>query len=357
MRIFHLMSNDKFIPPFIKFINDNFNSKEHEFCIFGGKEYQKIEASKKNVKIYINNYKKYILKILYYIVCYIKIFFKMIESDKIILHGLFNTLTIIFLFFNPWFLKKSYWVIWGGDLYSYKKRKKKLLNKIYYKMETYVKGNCKGYITHIYGDYELARKWYGASGKYYYSFMYLSNVYRKIELEEKLNIENLNIQIGNSADPSNNHMEILERLKKYRNKNIKLYCILSYGDREWIKKVINKGKELFKEKFIPITEFLSYEDYLKLLTEIDIAIFAHNRQQGVGNITSLLGMGKTVYLKKSVTTYEMFRKLGVELKEFDKMEKLEILSLEKRKMNKIIIEENFTEKKLKKSWKNIFEGD
>ena len=42
---------------------------------------------------------------------------------------------------------------------------------------------------------------------------------------------------------------------------------------------------------------LPLSDYLKILGKIDIAIFNHERQQAVGNITSLLGLGKKVYIK------------------------------------------------------------
>jgi hypothetical protein len=41
----------------------------------------------------------------------------------------------------------------------------------------------------------------------------------------------LSILLGNSADPSNNHVEALERLLPYRDQDIKIYAPLSYGDQ------------------------------------------------------------------------------------------------------------------------------
>lgn len=85
--------------------------------------------------------------------------------------------------------------------------------------------------------------------------MYLSNLYKNIEIisEKK---EELHIQIGNSADSSNNHFEILNKLEKFKNKNIKLFCILSYGDKIYAEKVIKYGEKIFKEKFIPIEKII-----------------------------------------------------------------------------------------------------
>ena len=226
------------------------------------------------------------------------------------------------------------------------------MRKIYYKIEEYVKGNFYGYITHIKQDYELAQKWYVAQGQYYDCFMYPSNLYRDFDIKE-VNKKYIAIQVGNSADYSNNHFEIFEKLKKF--KNIRIYCPLSYGDKIYADKVIKKGKEIFGEKFIPITKFLEYSKYLEFLSQIDIAIFAHNRQQAVGNITSLLGMKKTVYLKERVTTYSMLKELGVKVKLFDILDSLERFEDDILEKNKEIIRERFSEKRLIEEWKKIFE--
>ena len=35
------------------------------------------------------------------------------------------------------------------------------------------------------------------------------------------------------------------------------------------------GKELFGEKFFPIFDFMPFENFMKLLGQIDLALFAH----------------------------------------------------------------------------------
>lgn len=356
MKYLHLMSNEKFIIPYIEFVEENFLIIDHFFYIIGGVDY--VEVIKRNfIKSYISKSSNKILRKLYIIWAYIVLYPKAFKSKKIILHGLFDPLTILFLFLNPWFLKKCDWVMWGGDLYSYRNRNQNtLLKKIYYKIEDYVKGKMSGYITHVEGDYELAKKWCGAKGIYYDCFMYLSNVYRDVELKE-LSKDEINIQVGNSADPSNNHLEILDKLVKFKEKNIKVFCILSYGDKEWAKKVIEYGKNKLGDKFIPIIDFMKFQEYMEFISKIDIAIFAHNRQQAVGNITSLLSMGKTVYLKKEVTTYRMLKELNIKVEDFNEFNKIELLSEEDRKNNKKIIKNRFSKERLKNDWKIIFEDN
>lgn len=41
---------------------------------------------------------------------------------------------------------------------------------------------------------------------------------------------------------------------------------------------------------------MPFEEYLGLLAKIDIAILNHKRQQAMGNITTLLGLGKKYIL-------------------------------------------------------------
>ena len=42
----------------------------------------------------------------------------------------------------------------------------------------------------------------------------------------------INILIGNSATETNNHIEVLDLLSKFKNEDIKIYVPLSYGDME-----------------------------------------------------------------------------------------------------------------------------
>ncbi len=331
MKYLHIGPNSRIYTDFIEFVEENFDKKEHKFLY-----------TKENGKSLIEN--------IFFI---IKFTIYGLKAQKIFIHGLFNKKMIIFLYIFRFFLKKSYWIMWGGDLYSYNDRKKK---SFFYKIEDYVKGNMKGYISYIKGEFKLAQEYFKAKGKFYSSFTYPSNLYKKNEIGREKK-EELWIQIGNSADPSNNHFEILEKLSKFKDMNIKLFCILSYGgNKEYNKKVIDKGIEVFNDKFYPVLDFMKFDEYMNFLSSLDIAIFAHDRQQAFGNITSLLSMKKTVYLKEKVTTYQTLKAMGIEVRSFDKLVDLEEFDENTLENNRRIIEENFSEEMLIEQWENIFEN-
>ena len=368
MKYLHIIPNEKFTTSCIEFISNNFNDKNHLFLVIDGvstkkiilKEYKNVKRITSLYKVR-NRYLGWVFSMISLPFLFPILFYYSFKSKKIYFHGLFDKRYILFLYLFSFFLKKSYWLIWGGDLYCYRKRKNKFLNKIYYKIETFVKGSFKGYLTVTKGDYILAKKWFSAKGESYVTPIYPSSIYKDIKLDNIFTSKDeLYIQIGNSGDPENNHYDILNKLLKFKNDHIKIYCILSYGCSEsYKKKLIKYGKEIFGDKFIPILDFMKLDEYMKFISNIDIAIFAHKRQQGLGNISSFLSMEKTVYLREDVTTYEDFINLGIKIKSFekiDKLRKLEIFNKEILRENKEIMKKKFSEKELKKQWKEVFEA-
>lgn len=330
---------------YYEFIKENFNLEEHEFVFF--KRGNAHNVSFKNTKVITINRSVELMKIIP----------KIYNSKNIIFHSLYLQKLIMVFFFQPWLLKKCNWVIWGGDLYSYGNEKKALKAKVVEMMRRVVIRNIGGIITHIKGDYELAKSWYGAKGEYYYSFMYPSNLYEAYDLSKvDKNHDVIYIQIGNSASLSNNHMEVIEKLKKYKNKSIEIICPLSYGNVGHRDKVIKEGKRIFGGKFTPITTYMPFEEYLGLLAKIDIAIFNHKRQQAMGNITTLLGLGKKVYIRNDITSWDFCKDHG--LKVFSSNDEFTDLfeEMDKRiKENNIANVKNiFSEEELISDLKNIF---
>lgn len=352
MKFLHVMHNDKFNKAYIEFINKEFILKEHMFLFLGGENSKRIEIPKlENIEVGLECRKK--IKRLFN---WTYLFQKNVYSvKKIYLHGLFNPVVILLLFFQPWLLKKCNWIIWGGDLYSYKTPKLTLKSKTYEFMRDFCIKRFRGLITQIKGDYELAQKWYGAQGKYYYSFWYPSNLYKEFDVSQvKKDKNKIYIQVGNSADSSNNHIEILDKLKQYKDENIEIICPVSYGDKIHAQKVKEYGENVFREKFIALIEFLEFDKYLEILGKIDIAIFNHDRQQAVGNITTLLGLGKKVYIRSDITTWNFLEDLGIKVWAFEKGISLDKRELGKIKLNKNIIKEMFSEKRLKEELENVF---
>ncbi len=208
-------------------------------------------------------------------------------------------------------------------------------------------------ITYIRGDYELAQRWYGAQAKHHECFMYLSNLYREhIALKPKSDATT-RILIGNSASPTNNHFAIFEKLEPYKQQNIEIYCPLSYGCKKTAKNVAEEGKKRFGEKFIPIFEFMPLDKYLEFLGEMDIAVFAHTRQQGMGNSITLIGLGKKVYMRNDVVQWKLFEDIGVKVFDF---ENFDICPADQEALvqNKEKVKEYFSEENLKRQYQTIF---
>lgn len=346
--IIHLFPNSTFAKPFIDFINKNFECNEHSFIIYGSSDISYIDDAS-NITC-VNKTIKDLLKIT----------IKANKSDKVILHGLFNRLIIMFLLFQPLLLKKCYWVIWGGDLYYHVMKENTIKSNLYEYLRKFVIKKFNGFITHIRGDYELAKKWYGFKGKHYYSFMYPSNLYKEYSLtrEKKANAR-VSIQVGNSADPSNNHIEIIRKLERYKNKDIEIFCPLSYGNKDYAKQVINYGSKIFGEKFIPIIEFIPFDKYLETLIKVDVAIFNHKRQQAMGNITTLLGLGKKVYIREDITTWQFC--IDHDLKVYSANSKFDDLfeEMDEEIKHKNIenVKAKFSEEKLVEDLKKIFDEE
>lgn len=208
-------------------------------------------------------------------------------------------------------------------------------------------------ITYIPGDIELVKRWYHNQGRYHECILYPSNLYKSCEKPAPLNAE-LRIQVGNSADPANNHFDALEKLKGLANVDFKAYVPLSYGDKVHATKVINLGYEIFGDKFVPLSAMLSLDDYIKFQNTIDIAIFNHKRQQAMGNTITLLGMGKTVYLRSDVTHWSFLQSIGLTVYDIEKdaITKGEPEALEN---NKKRVRTYFSIENLTRQWSSIFE--
>lgn len=344
--ILHVVSLEKFIPPFIEFLGEHFDLSHHRFWLKGDR----------NKYPYQDNQSTYQVNpgVLGYLHGYLKLIVDLNNANKIILHNLFDIKIVFLLVCMPWLLKKSYWVIWGADLYVHQVTKKKWRWHRNEWIRRFAISRLGHFITHIRGDYELAQNWYGARGQWHECFMYTSNLYRDYPIEPKPH-DGIHILLGNSATSTNNHLDALEKLRPFAHDNIKIYCPLSYGDASYGDLVERAGVAIFGSNFIPLRDFIPFERYLELLSDIDIAVFNHNRQQGMGNITTLLGMGKTVYIRSDISSWTTLNKMGLVLgdtltSDFRKLPKETILA------NRAIVAKSFSERALIHQLSMIFEN-
>lgn len=120
-----------------------------------------------------------------------------------------------------------------------------------------------------------------------------------------------NVILGNSGDPSNNHFMLLELAARHVRSG-KIICPLAYGgERLYVDAVISEGRRLFSDRFMPLLELKSPKAYAAVVDTCRAALFAHDRQQGLGNIIYLLGHGVPTYMKEDVTSFALLKDLGL----------------------------------------------
>jgi dTDP-N-acetylfucosamine:lipid II N-acetylfucosaminyltransferase len=353
MRNVHICENQKFTDSYIKLINKHFDRSEHLFLIIGKGIGAKITASTNVARISTK------------VGGGIRLLKEMYRSDKIHLHGLFIPQVVVLLFLQPWLLKKCNWIVWGGDLYSYCREKRKLKMKIKEMMRRVVIRYMGHITTLVRGDYDLAVEWYGTKGKYQHgvyvnpiSLDYLNGLLTL----NKAHTDTINIQVGNSGDPSNQHIEVLHSLKKFDKESIKIYIPLSYsGSKEYIDEIVKYGQEVFADKFVPMFEFLEPDEYAKYLSSIDVAIFNHDRQQALGNIFALLYLNKKVFIRSDITSWEYITKeLGLDIFKFEEIDQLNFdafYSNNSSKGNPQRVKKLFEDKHIAQVWNKIFEAE
>lgn len=343
-KILHVYDLDKFTPPFIDFVEENFGLDEHCFWLNGDHDLYPVKQAGYSVKLGKSK--------LSVIVGYLKLIYLLSSSRKIILHGLFNQIVTVILFMMPWLAKRCYWIIWGGDLYVYKYGDRDLKWRAREFFRRYVIRNMGYVVTSIDGDYNKAVEWYKCRSKRICYFTYPTSLFFDKKISKKKSSQ-VNILVGNSSDPSNNHEFIFDIINFALPDDFKIYVPLTYGDMEYRKKIISKGKRVFGSAFVPITEHMLLSDYNDFLSKIDVALFAHERQQAMSNIRTLIGLGKKVYMNPSSSGYEQLKNLGVRV--FDIYESIELNpDFDGSEYNRNIISRVYSRESLIKNLKDLF---
>jgi len=117
-------------------------------------------------------------------------------------------------------------------------------------------------------------------------------------LSDENHHSDLKICVGHSGYDISNHMQLFELVKKHMCSSIEysVYCPLSYGDNDYIDRVVRMGYRLFDKKFHPLLDFMNYEQYNRWLNSQDIFIYGQPIPMGEGNLSMALSMGKKVFL-------------------------------------------------------------
>ncbi len=315
MRIVHIIYDDnKFAPNYIKFMMCSF--KEYDHCFITFERFKDVESLYDNGCCFIKLNKINRLSNREDIRCILY------KADKIIVSGLFNAPQSQLIKLGNDVLSKVYFHFWGGDFYSYRSVKisgyHTFKRAIYdkYTLEKCIK-KCAGIINLIPGDWDEFYKIFPYDVKHFVAPM-PGDPNKRIDYSSYIkNVVKSNtckVLVGNSATKTNFHMDAFEKLKNFSNENIEIYTPLSYGnDLKYRDVVINRGMHIFKEKFHPILDFIDKEEYIVFLNTCDIGIFNNDRQQGMGNINTMLSLGKKVYMRRDTPMWPYYESLGIML--------------------------------------------
>ena len=143
----------------------------------------------------------------------------------------------------------------------------------------------------------------------------------------------LTVMLGNSATPSNNHLDFLVPLSTCPTPIDHLILPLSYGDSSYGDSIRSR----FEESGLTMTvlqDLMPIHEYEALMNQVDVLIMGQLRQQGLGNILKALQQGKTVYLHSEGVNYRHFKPRGFAVRSTKDLAKgLDLISEEDQRRN------------------------
>lgn len=302
MKYLHIMNYSNYVvsKSFTSFVGDFFDAKEHVFAFVGKFDDRFEEISSQCKIIHLKRSEE--------LIPYMK------EAELVLLHALtFNAKMQMISLLNPSIMRKIVWIAWGGDLYQ-KEKKRNLKNSITVAIKKEFIRNLRFFVSIFDPDASYFKENYKSKAKVFNSSYvggcYL-DLYKKdfeyIDIVEKYKRgESINILIGHQANPELNHLRVLKQLQPYKNENIKIYIPMNYGDKSNSQAVEACAKELYGEKAVILKEWMSLDEYDKLLADIDIAVFDTTRQIGLGNINKLIYMQKKLFMFPNSVMYNYY---------------------------------------------------
>jgi len=239
----------------------------------------------------------------------------------LVFHGIFSPSIWTALFLAPTRWKRTAWVMWGGDIHAFPAVNERWtspgavfygLRRLAYRQLRRTVIRRLGAVAGVaLGDFDVVQSHCGKLRNYRHAF-YSDFVLDPLPpTADDGRGEELRICLGNSATPSNGHLEALQWLSRFKHENIKVVCPLSYGDARYADSVVAAGRDLLGDRFQPLLEVMEREQWVEFLKSLDILVFNHNRQQGIFALCTMLFAGKKCFVRSEVSVYSMLREFGI----------------------------------------------
>ena len=335
-RFIHVLKNDKFCKPIVDFINRHFDPEEH-FFIF--------------LQIYAHSFDEFPLPEgdnVFYSEDPACLAVSSLVS-KVIFHGMYSNIIADHVRKHPEILEKAYWIPWGGDLYNPLIQPNKSLPYVQARVRG-VAGNAR-----IIAEY---KRRYGSEGKVFLPFnvTFESIPYAEILAQPIPQKDYVQILVNNSAHPST--LEVLRALEKFKDENIRVATVLSYGATQHNQEILELGQSIFADKFFALTEYVPPDEYLKFLAKNDIYIMNQERPQGMTTAFTAMLLGQKIFMREECSGYlsdegyTIYPTASLPDLSFAELCALDPADAEK---NRQLADRRFNPKQVAEAWRNIFE--
>lgn len=121
------------------------------------------------------------------------------------------------------------------------------------------------------------------------------------------------LQLGNSALPTNNHVDAMCFLSGSHQGFGRVIVPLTYGNGAYRDVVLASGRDRLGTRFCPLVDFMPPDEYAVPLRSCGHVVMNHRRQQAVGNILESLWRGAHVYMNDT-TVYRALKRQGFDVK-------------------------------------------
>ena len=308
VKFVHLAGRSIFMRRFGDLLEKHFNPAEHLFLLLDANDHGEIALSENMLPVEPGTLALPGVRLI------------LENAQKIFIHSLWHPAFTRLLLNTPGALPKTDWIVWGGDLFdtAFDQQTVKMVQQLH------------GVIAHTPLEWKMVREKFDCALPWtgwgpFYDSGEMQEDFSTLPL--KTPQPPLNILVGHRAHPGLEHKKIFQKLEKNFHGSVNVICPLPYGNAAYRDDVIKAGKKIFGANFFPITTFLPPQEYYKLLQRIDVGIFAQERTMCLGSITSLLYLGKKVFIRKNTVNDQFLAMLGAELPDVDELDTLDVAQL------------------------------
>ena len=222
------------------------------------------------------------------------------SADLVVFHGLLPSSYLVPINLCPGSTRKGLWVAWGGDLAGLIDPEQLRIprsTRSLWERSARMMGRFAALTP---GDERLLQQVAGRDIECSRAVYFTDQSHDQLEAIWGDRSERApgpkRILVGNSATPSNRHQEVLELLSRYAPGELEVFVPLGYGDVDYAHQVKEQGSAMLGEAFRPLLQRLSPSEFTSLASTMDVGVFNHDRQQGLGTILLMAALGKKVFL-------------------------------------------------------------